>query len=108
MKNILTVTALAIASLTIAAAGTKSYEIILNSTSIAGKTELRAGHYRVKTSGDVAEFYNVDNGHITMVPVKVETTATKSDITAVETTDANGVSQIQSIELRDSTTKLEF
>jgi hypothetical protein len=108
MKNFLTVTALALASLTVAAAGTKSYEIRLDSNTVAGKTTLSAGHYRVKATGNVAEFYNVDNGRTTSVPVKMETTANKSDVTAVDTKSENGVSQIQSIELRDSNTKLEF
>jgi hypothetical protein len=108
MKNILTVTALALASLTIAAAGTKSYEIVLDGNTVAGKTTLSAGHYRVKASGDVAQFYNVDSGRTTSVPVKMETTANKSEVTAVETKSENGVSQMQAIELRDSNTKLEF
>jgi hypothetical protein len=108
MKNILTVTALAIASLTIASASTKSYELILNNASLAGSTQLSAGHYRLKANGDVAEFYNLDNGRTTKVPVKMENAASKSDVTAVETTQQNGVTQIQSIELRDTNTKLEF
>jgi hypothetical protein len=108
MKNILTVTALALASLTIAAAGTKSYEIVLDATSQAGKTVLSAGHYRVKATGEVAEFYNVDNGRTTSVPVKVATSPSKSEVTAVEAKTENGVSQIQAIDLRDSNTKLEF
>jgi hypothetical protein len=108
MKSILMVTALAIASLSIASASTKSYEIILSSTTQAGKTELRAGHYLVKVRGDVAEFLNVDNSHRTLVPVKVGTTSTKSDVTAVDTKMQNGVSSIESIELRDTNTKLEF
>ncbi|HWC95121.1 MAG TPA: hypothetical protein VG456_00190 [Candidatus Sulfopaludibacter sp.] len=108
MKNFLTVTVLAIASLSIAAASTKSYEIILNTASQAGKTELRAGHYLLKTNGAFVEFLNIDNGHSTMVPVKIGAAASKSNVTAVETKTENGVSQIQSIELRDSTTKLEF
>jgi len=38
----------------------------------------------------------------------METTANKSEVTAVETKSENGVSQMQAIELRDSNTKLEF
>lgn len=108
MKNILTITALAIASLSIASASTKSYEIVLNKATQAGATQLRAGHYMVKVNGSVAEFLNIDNSHTVKVPVKVQTTETKNDYTAVETKTENGVSQIQSIELGSSNSKLEF
>ena len=108
MKNFLTVTALAIASLSIAGATTKSYEIILDGPTLAGKTQLAAGHYRVKVSGNSAEFVNIDNSKSVSVPVTVETTSTKSPYTAVDTKSENGVNSIQSIELRDSNNKLEF
>jgi hypothetical protein len=108
MKSILMVTALAIASLSIASAGTKSYEIVLKTPSQAGQTELSAGHYLVKVNGAFADFVNVDNNHHIMVPVKVEAVNSKFDNTAVDTTTENGVSQIQSIELQDTNSKLEF
>ncbi len=106
MKAILMVAALAIASLSVASA--KSYEITLNTPSAAGQTELRAGHYLVKVNGAYAEFLNIDNSHRVMVPVKVENTTSKFGVTAVDTTTNDGVSQIQSIELRDTNSKLEF
>jgi hypothetical protein len=106
MKSILMVAALAVASLSVVSA--KSYEIILNNPATAGSTELRAGHYLVKVNGAFAEFLNVDNSHSVMVPVKVETAKSKFDTTAVDTKNENGVSQIQSIELQDTTSKLEF
>ena len=106
MKNFLMITALAIASLSMASA--KSYEIILNTPTAAGKTELRAGHYTVKVNGAFAEFLNLDNSHTVMVPVTVETAKSKFDTTAVDTKTENGVSQIQSIELQDTNSKLEF
>jgi hypothetical protein len=40
--------------------------------------------------------------------VKVATSPSKSEVTAVEAKTENGVSQIQAIDLRDSNTKLEF
>jgi hypothetical protein len=106
MKSILMVAALAIASLSVVSA--KSYDLILNNAAAAGLTELRAGHYLVKVNGAYAEFFNLDNRHTVMVPVKVETGASKFDYTAVEAKTENGVSQIQSIELQDSNSKLEF
>jgi opacity protein-like surface antigen len=108
MKSFLIVTALAVASLSIAAASTKSYEIILDTAATAGKTQLTAGHYKVKVNGNVAEFLNTDTSTRVTVPVKIETTKTKSDVTSVDTKTENGVSQIQSIELRNSNSKLEF
>lgn len=106
MKSILMVTVLAIASLSLASA--KSYEIVLNSASTAGQTELRAGHYLVKVNGAFAEFVNIENSHSVMVPVKIETAKSKFENTAVDTRNENGVSQIQSIELQDTNSKLEF
>ena len=106
MKSILMVAALAVASLSIASA--KSYEITLNTPTAAGQTELRAGHYLVKVNGAYAEFLNVDNSHRIMVPVKVQNADGKFGVTAVDTKTENGVSQIQSIELRDTNNKLEF
>jgi opacity protein-like surface antigen len=106
MKSILMVAALAVASLSIASA--KSYEITLNNPTAAGQAELRAGHYLVKVNGAYAEFLNIDNSHTVMVPVKVENAQSKFEVTAVDTKTENGVSQIQSIELRDTNSKLEF
>ena len=70
MKSILMVAALAVASLSVVSA--KSYEFTLNNPTAAGQTELRAGHYLVKVNGAYAEFFNIDNRHTVMVPVKVE------------------------------------
>ncbi|SPE28894.1 conserved exported hypothetical protein [Candidatus Sulfopaludibacter sp. SbA3] len=106
MKSILMVAALAVASLSVVSA--KSYEIVLNSPTQAGKTELRAGHYMVKVNGAFAQFVNVENSQSVMVPVTVETAKSKFENTAVDTKTENGVSQIESIELQDTNTKLEF
>ena len=62
----------------------------------------------MKVNGSNVEFRNADNSHTTTVPVKVENGATKFGYTAVDTKTDNGVDQIQSIELRDTNTKLEF
>lgn len=106
MKNFLMIAVLAAASMTVASA--KTYEITLNTATQAGKTELRAGHYLVKVNGAFAEFVNIDNSHSVLVPVTVETNKTKFDVTAVDTKTENGVNQIESIELRDTNSKLAF
>jgi opacity protein-like surface antigen len=108
MKNFLTVTVLAIASLSIAAASSKSYEIILSTTTVAGQTQLAAGHYRVQLNGSTAQFVNIETSKSVTVPVTVENTPAKAAQTAVETKESNGVTSIQSIELRDSNSKLAF
>ncbi len=106
MKSILMVAALAVASLSVVSA--KSYEITLNTPTAAGQTELRAGHYLVKVNGAYAEFLNIDNSHRIMVPVKVQNADGKFGVTSVDTKTENGVSQIESIQLRDTNSKLEF
>lgn len=106
MKSILMIAALAVASLSVASA--KSYEITLPNAAVAGSTELRAGHYRLKVNGAYAEFLNLDNEHTIMVPVKLESAAGKFDNTAVNCKSENGVSQIQAIELQDTNSRLEF
>jgi len=106
MKSILMVAALAIASLSVVSA--KSYEIVLTNPALAGQTKLAPGHYTVKVNGSNVEFRNADNSHTTTVPVKVENGGTKFGFTAVDTKTNNGVDQIESIELRDTNTKLEF
>jgi len=106
MKSILMIAALAVASLSVASA--KTYEFTLTNPTAAGQAELRAGHYLVKVNGAYAEFFNRDNRHTILVPVKVEAAEGMFDATAVEVKTENGVSQIQSIELQDSNSKLEF
>jgi hypothetical protein len=106
MKSILMVAALAVASLSVVSA--KSYEITLTNPTLAGQTKLSAGHYLVKVNGSTAEFRNVDSSEKTTVPVKIENSATKFGYTAVDTKTQNGVSQIESIELQDTNSKLAF
>ena len=106
MKNFLIIAALAVASLSIASA--KSYEIVLDNPTVVGQSKLSAGHYRVKVNGASAEFINIANNHTVTVPVKVENAGSKFTYTAVDTKTNNGVDQIESIELQDSTTKLGF
>jgi hypothetical protein len=108
MKNFLTVTALAIASLSIGVASTKSYEIVLSTPTVAGQTQLAAGHYRVHVNGNTAQFVNIESNKSVAVPVKIENTPAKAAQTSVETKETNGVTSLQSIELRDTSTKLGF
>jgi hypothetical protein len=105
-NRLLLVGALALASLSLASA--KSYDITLTQAAKAGSAQLAAGQYRLKIDGSNAIFTNLDNNKSVTVPVKVENAAKKFDQTAVDTTDANGTSKVESIELGGSTTKLGF
>jgi hypothetical protein len=105
-NRLLLVGALALASLSLASA--KSYDITLTQAAKAGSAQLAAGQYRLKIDGSNAIFTNVDSNKSVTVPVKVENAAKKFGETAVDTTDANGTSTVESIELGGSTTKLGF
>jgi hypothetical protein len=107
MKNrLFMVGALALASLSLASA--KTYDIMLTQVSKAGTVQLAPGEYRLKVEGANAVFTNLDNNKSYTVPVKVQSADKKFDQTAVDTTDANGSSTVEAIELGGSTTKLGF
>ena len=105
-NRLLMVGALALASLSLASA--KTYDIVLAQPSMAGTTQLAPGEYHLKLQGSNAVFTNLDSNKKVTVPVKVQNADKKFDQTAVDTTEANGTSTVQSIELGGSTTKLGF
>jgi hypothetical protein len=105
-KSILMTGALVLSSLSLGYA--KSYDLVFSSSVMAGNTELKAGEYKLKVKGNVAEFTNVDTDKTYTAPVKIEDTGKKHDVTAVDTTTNKGSSQIQKIELGGSTTDLNF
>lgn len=107
MKNrLLMIGALALSTLSLASA--KTYDIMLTQAAKAGSVQLAAGEYRLKVEGDNAIFTNVDSNKKVTVPVKIQSTEKKFQVTAVDTNDANGSNQVESIELGGSTTKLGF
>jgi hypothetical protein len=105
-KSLVLAGALAIFTTTMVCA--KSYDIWLNHSAQAGKTQLMAGHYSVKLVGSEAIFTDVDHEKSYTAPVKVETEDKKFPVTTVETGTEGNTDQIKSIELGGSTTKLEF
>lgn len=105
-KSLLIVGALTLSSLGVASA--KSFDIIFTAPSKAGNTELKPGEYKLKVDGSQAVFSDAQSGKSFTVPVKVENASTKFDHTMVNTTNQNGMDNIQSIDLAGSTTKLEF
>lgn len=105
-NRLLLVGALTLASLSLASA--KTYDIVFTQPSKAGSVQLTPGEYRLKVEGANAVFTNLDSNKKFTVPVKVQNSDKKFDQTAVDTTDANGTSTVESIELGGSTTKLGF
>lgn len=105
-NRLLLMGALALSTLTLASA--KSYDIMLTTAAKAGNVQLAPGEYHLKVQGNNAILTNLDSNKSVTVPVKVETVEKKFDVTAVDTTDANGTSTVDAIELGGTTTKLGF
>jgi hypothetical protein len=103
-KSLLLIGTLALASI----ASAKTYDLTLSAPSNAGAVQMAAGAYTVKVMGGFAFFTNVDTGKKFIAPVKEEDAGKKFGTTAVECTTKDGESQITSVELGGSSTKLEL
>ena len=103
-KSLFIVGALAFSSLGIASA--KSYDILLTAPAMAGATELKPGEYKLKVEGAQAVFTDAQSAKSFSVPVKVENSDKKFANTAVESTNQNGMDNIQAIDLGGSNTRL--
>ena len=103
-KSLLIVGTLGLTSL--AFAGTKSYDIILNAPTMAGTNQLRAGEYKLKLEGNQAVF--TQNSKTWSAPVKVENGTQKFEQTTVESSTQGEMDTIHAIDLGGSTTKLEL
>jgi hypothetical protein len=106
IKTVVFAAALGLASLTFA--GTKSYNVILNSATQVGNTQLAAGSYKLSLDGHVATFTNTQTGYRRMVLVHFTDASINFDRTAVDLINENGTQRMESIELEDSNNKLEF
>lgn len=105
-KSLLIVGALTLASFGVASA--KSFDVVLTSPAMAGNTELKPGDYKLKIQGAQAVFTDTDTYKSYTVPVKVQNGAAKFNHTMVETSNQNGMDNINAIDLAGSNTKLEF
>jgi len=105
-KSLLMTGALVLASFTICYA--KSYEVVLSTPTKAGNLDLKPGTYTVRLKGNDAVFTDENTAKTYTTPVKVESATTKHDVTEVQTSEKNGATQIQKIELGGSATDLEF
>lgn len=103
VKSILTVGAMALATVGLASA--KTYDIELLGQAKAGNVELKPGEYKLKVEGSQATFTD-EHGKSFTVPVKVENTSTKFGATQLETATQNGTAIIQAIDLGDSHTRI--
>jgi hypothetical protein len=105
-KTLLMAGAMALATISLASA--KSYDIVLSSPLQAGNMTLAPGEYHFKVQGSNVIFTKADSSKQFTAPVKVESTGTKHENTAVESVKQNGTDQLKAIELGGSNTTLEF
>ena len=108
IKRLLTTVALLCFALS---AGTvpsgKQYSITLAKPAQVGSVKLAAGDYKLKVDGSTATFVDNHKKEFT-APVKIEQNAKKARVTAVETKDDGGVSQITAIDVGGTDFKFVF
>ena len=108
MTNKLTLWIATAALSTVAFAAPKTYSVVVSTPMKAGSAQLAAGDYKVKVEGSNAVFTDQHTLASVTVPVKVESATEKFNSTALDTTKQGDTTQITSIELGGSNTKLEF
>jgi len=106
IKTVILAAALGLASLTFA--GTKTYNVVLNSSTRVGNATLTSGSYKLNLDGHVATFTNVDSGKRQMVLVHFTDSDVNYQHTALDLINQNGTQRMEAIELEDSNSKLEF
>ncbi len=106
VKSLIAVSALTLASFGIASA--KSYDFVLTSPAMAGSNQLKPGQYKVQVKGTQAVIVDENSSKSVTVNVKIEQADHKFDHTSVQSTNSNGVDNIQVIELGGSNTRLEL
>lgn len=83
-----------------------SYNVKLLRPSVLKGTALKEGEYRLSLNKDTA---TLGNGKVSIeVPVKVETSESKFDTTAIRYTDQDGKSVISEIRVGGTKTKVVF
>lgn len=88
-------------------AGAKSYDVNLPQAVKAGSAELKPGNYSVVLDGSKVRFKSA-TGQISEADVTVGTADKKFSATMVDTTQVNGQTTINEIDLGGTTTKLQF
>ena len=105
-KSLLLIGFVSLSSL--AFAGTKSYEIVLDNPIKAGAVQLAAGDYKVKVEGTRATFTDTRTNKSVTTDVTLKTTDRKFAHTAVDSSKQNGGDRIDAIELGGSNTEIDF
>ena len=106
MKSMILAGALALSS--VALAGPNTYNIHLNEQAVAGGTQLNAGEYRLNVSGHVAKLTNLETNQSVFLLIRVENGLDTFGHTAIDLKKVDGVQHLESIELEDSNSRLEF
>jgi hypothetical protein len=106
MKNVLAISALALASLTMLSA--KTYQIILIAPTKAGSVQLKPGQYSLKVVGSNVTFTDENSSKTFTTPAKIETVDKKYDDTKVQSSKDGENDRIEEIDLGGSKTKLGF
>jgi hypothetical protein len=105
-KSLLLIGFVSLSSL--ALAGTKSYEIVLDTPAKAGALHLAAGDYKVKIDGSKAIFTDTKTNKSVSTDIKLKTTERKFAHTAVDTSKEGTGERIDAIELGGSNTEVDF
>jgi len=92
----------------LALAGTKSYEIVLETPAKAGALQLPAGDYKVKVDGAKAVFTDTRTNKSVSTDIKLKTADRKFSHTAVDSSKDGNTDRIDAIELGGSNTEIDF
>jgi len=106
IKTVVCVAALGLAGLTFA--GTRSYNLTLNSATQVGSTQLSAGSYKLSLDGHVATFTNTSTGARQMVLVHFTDSDVNYQHTAIDLINQNGAQRMEAVELEDTNNRVEF
>ena len=105
-RAVLLVGVLTLSSL--AVARTKSYAVSLSEPVKVHNTQLAPGDYKVTIEGSNAVFNDTQKGTSYTLPVRVENAPRKFDVTAMDTVRQGDSTNLTSISLGGSKTKLDF
>jgi hypothetical protein len=106
MKSILLAAALGLFGLTFASAAT--YNIQLPNPAKVGTAQLAAGSYKLNLNGRIATFTNVETNRSVMVVVREGVGSRRFERTTVELRNENGADRLESLDLEDSSSTVEF
>jgi len=86
----------------------QSYRITLSKVSKIGNIEFQPGEYKLVVDAPKVRFTNTDSGKTVELEAKVEESDTKSTLTEIQFTRADGVHKIKEIRIGGSKTRIAF